>query len=197
MSTNLSDKDLQNVSGGATTSYGYPINPDGSVVFKDKSGNYTKPGVNDRIVVQSKEGLQITYFRGSANGEPNATWGHNVTTETKINGRTRYQQQWTTDETDDDGTVHVGVGGLIPAGTGMRKYRNIELDYGVNETLIEAYKQAMLEAEEEEEEEESTSYAEDMDGVAPEMATADDLESATEYAAEDTFVNETDIDVEE
>ena len=38
MSINLNDKDLQNVSGGATTSYGYPINADGSVVFKDKNG---------------------------------------------------------------------------------------------------------------------------------------------------------------
>jgi hypothetical protein len=74
----------------------------------------------------------------------------------------------------------------------MRKYRNIQLDYGVNEALIEAYKQAMLEAEEEEEE-----YTEDMEGVAPEMATADDLESAEAYAAEDEFVNETEIEVEE
>ena len=87
---------------------------------------------------------------------------------------------------------NVIIGKLIPAGTGMRKYRNIQLDYGVNEALIEAYKQAMLEAEEEEEE-----YTEDMEGVAPEMATADDLESAEAYAAEDEFVNETEIEVEE
>ena len=36
-----------------------------------------------------------------------------------------------------------------------------------------------------------------MEGVAPEMATADDLESAEAYAAEDVFVNETEIEVEE
>ena len=76
----------------------------------------------------------------------------------------------------------------------MRKYRNIQLDYGVNEELIEAYKQALLEAEEEEEE---AAFTEDMEGVAPEMATADNLESAEAYAAEDEFVNETEIEVEE
>ena len=90
---------------------------------------------------------------------------------------------------------NVIIGKLIPAGTGMRKYRNIQLDYGVNEALIEAYKQAMLEAEEEEEEE--VVYTEDMEGVMPEMATADDLESAEAYAAEDEFVNETEIEIEE
>ena len=89
---------------------------------------------------------------------------------------------------------NVIIGKLIPAGTGMRKYRNIQLDYGVNEELIEAYKQALLEAEEEEEE---VVYTEDMEGVMPEMATADDLESAEAYAAEDEFVNETEIEIEE
>ena len=39
MSINLNDKDLDNVSGGLTTSYGYPIGPDGSVLFKDKNGH--------------------------------------------------------------------------------------------------------------------------------------------------------------
>ena len=90
---------------------------------------------------------------------------------------------------------NVIIGKLIPAGTGMRKYRNIQLDYGVNEELIEAYKQALLEAEEEEDEE--AAFTEDMEGVAPEMATADNLESAEAYAAEDEFVNETEIEVEE
>ena len=89
---------------------------------------------------------------------------------------------------------NVIIGKLIPAGTGMRKYRNIQLDYGVNEELIEAYKQALLEQEEEEEAETEGTFAEEMEGVAPEMATADNLESAEAYAAEDEFVNETDID---
>ena len=94
---------------------------------------------------------------------------------------------------------NVIIGKLIPAGTGMRKYRNIQLDYGVNEALIEEYKyqQALLESEEEEEEAEASAFAEELAGVAPEMATADDLESAEAYAAEDEFVNETDIDGDE
>ena len=93
---------------------------------------------------------------------------------------------------------NVIIGKLIPAGTGMRKYRNIQLDYGVNEELIEAYKQALLEAEQEEEEEAgAAAFAEELEGVAPEMATADDLESAEAYAAEDEFVNETDIEGDE
>ena len=82
----------------------------------------------------------------------------------------------------------------------MRKYRNIELDYGVNEALIEEYKyqQALIDSEEEEAEEtETAALAEEFEGVAPEMATADNLESAEAYAAEDEFVNETDIDGEE
>ena len=91
------------------------------------------------------------------------------------------------------------IGKLIPVGTGMRKYRNIQLDYGVNEALIEEYKyqQALLESEEEEEEAEASAFAEELAGVAPEMATADDLESAEAYVAEDEFVNETDIDGDE
>ncbi|MFQ7103354.1 MAG: DNA-directed RNA polymerase subunit beta', partial [Anaerovoracaceae bacterium] len=34
---------------------------------------------------------------------------------------------------------NVIIGKLIPAGTGMKKYRSIDLDYGVNTALIEAY----------------------------------------------------------
>ena len=48
-----------------------------------------------------------------------------------------------------------------------------------------------------EEEGETTAFAEELEGVAPEMATADDLESAEAYAAEDEFVNETDIEGDE
>ena len=91
---------------------------------------------------------------------------------------------------------NVIIGKLIPAGTGMRKYRNIELDYGVNLELIEAYRemqrQMELEAEEDEDEELLTTE-EEFEGVVPEMATEDDLAAAEEYAAEDVFVAETDI----
>ena len=31
------------------------------------------------------------------------------------------------------------IGKLIPAGTGMKRYKNIELDYGVNAEIMENY----------------------------------------------------------
>ena len=31
------------------------------------------------------------------------------------------------------------IGKLIPAGTGMKRYKNIELDYGVNAEIMESY----------------------------------------------------------
>ena len=42
---------------------------------------------------------------------------------------------------------NVIIGKLIPAGTGMRMYRNIELDYGVNQEVIDSYRES-LKAEE-------------------------------------------------
>ncbi len=38
---------------------------------------------------------------------------------------------------------NVIIGKLIPAGTGMKRYRHIDLDYGVNEELMKAYEQQM------------------------------------------------------
>ena len=39
------------------------------------------------------------------------------------------------------------IGKLIPAGTGMKRYKNIELDYGVNAEIMESYeRQKELEA---------------------------------------------------
>ena len=89
---------------------------------------------------------------------------------------------------------NVIIGKLIPAGTGMRKYRNIELDYGVNAPLIEAYREMQLQAElaEEEEEAEAEMASEDLQEVVPEMATADDLASVEDYASSSEFVNEAD-----
>ena len=46
---------------------------------------------------------------------------------------------------------NVIIGKLIPAGTGMKRYRNIELDYGVNQELMEAYEAAQYAAQFEEE----------------------------------------------
>ncbi len=73
---------------------------------------------------------------------------------------------------------NVIIGKLIPAGTGMKKYRSIDLDYGVNTALIEAYKEMQREMELEAEEEE------DLEEIMPAMGTSDDLAAAEEYAAD-------------
>ena len=72
---------------------------------------------------------------------------------------------------------NVIIGKLIPAGTGMKKYRSIELDYGVNTALIEAYRELQREMEMEEDDE-------DIADVVPTMGTGDDLAAAEEFAAE-------------
>ena len=97
---------------------------------------------------------------------------------------------------------NVIIGKLIPAGTGMKKYRNIDLDYGVNLPLIEEYleqkraieeAEALAEAEAEAAAAAAAAQAEEFDGIAPEMATLDDLAAAEEYASEDVFAAEVDI----
>ena len=62
---------------------------------------------------------------------------------------------------------NVIIGKLIPAGTGMKKYRSIDLDYGVNTALIEAYREMQREMEFEEEDDE------DMGDVVPVMGSSD------------------------
>ena len=42
---------------------------------------------------------------------------------------------------------NVIIGKLIPAGTGMKRYRNIDLDYGVNAEIMENYERQQREAE--------------------------------------------------
>jgi len=71
---------------------------------------------------------------------------------------------------------NVIIGKLIPAGTGMKKYKNIDLDYGVNTALIEAYKEMQREIEAEQEE--------DMEDVIPVMSTEDDMLAAEDFGAE-------------
>ena len=73
---------------------------------------------------------------------------------------------------------NVIIGKLIPAGTGMKKYRSIDLDYGVNTALIEAYRAMQREMEMEEEEDE------DMEDIVPVMGTGDDAAAAEEFASE-------------
>ncbi len=83
---------------------------------------------------------------------------------------------------------NVIIGKLIPAGTGMKKYRSIDLDYGVNTALIEAYRQMQREMELEEEEDD------DIEEIAPVMGTGDDLAIAEEFAAD---MNGADIEIVE
>lgn len=73
---------------------------------------------------------------------------------------------------------NVIIGKLIPAGTGMKKYRSIDLDYGVNTALIEAYRQMQMEMEMEAYEDD------DMEDIVPAMGTAGDMAAAEEFAAE-------------
>jgi len=104
-----------------------------------------------------------------------------VLTDAAIKGKTDYLEGL---------KENVIIGKLIPAGTGMKKYRNIDLDYGVNLELIEAYREMQRQMELEEEEDD---MLDEFSEVAPEMATADDLAAVEEYAAEDAFASETDI----
>ena len=60
----------------------------------------------------------------------------------------------------------------------MKKYRSIELDYGVNTALIEAYKEMQREMEMEEEQDE------DMEDIVPVMGSGDDITAAEDFAAE-------------
>lgn len=73
---------------------------------------------------------------------------------------------------------NVIIGKLIPAGTGMKKYRSIDLDYGVNTALIDAYKAMQREMELQEEEDE------DMEDIVPAMETDENAAAAEEFAAE-------------
>ena len=66
-----------------------------------------------------------------------------VLTDAAIKGKTDYLEGL---------KENVIIGKLIPAGTGMKKYRNIDLDYGVNLELIEAYREMQRQMELEEEE---------------------------------------------
>ncbi len=85
---------------------------------------------------------------------------------------------------------NVIIGKLIPAGTGMKRYRSIGLDYGVNEPLIEAYRQMQREMEMEDEVEEYEEISE----IAPEMATGDEMLSVQDYADEGTTPDIVELD---
>ncbi len=104
-----------------------------------------------------------------------------VLTDAAIKGKTDYLEGL---------KENVIIGKLIPAGTGLRQYRNIEVDYGVNASFIENYKQALREMAEEEEEENNAS---ELEGITPEMGTAEDLDAASEYAEDNEVVDDANI----
>ena len=76
---------------------------------------------------------------------------------------------------------NVIIGKLIPAGTGMKKYRSIDLDYGVNTALIEAYRAMQRELDLEAEAEDDDENIEELNSV---MGADDENAAAEEYAAE-------------
>jgi DNA-directed RNA polymerase subunit beta' len=77
---------------------------------------------------------------------------------------------------------NVIIGKLIPAGTGMKRYKNINVDYGVNAEFMEAY-QKQLEA-----------VDEDLDEDTMEIA---DMKSVAEYDIGDEMILDDNIDLEE
>ena len=60
----------------------------------------------------------------------------------------------------------------------MKKYRSIDLDYGVNTALIEAFRAMQREMELEEEEDE------DIEDIVPAMGSSEDIAAAEEFASE-------------
>ena len=82
---------------------------------------------------------------------------------------------------------NVIIGKLIPAGTGMKRYKNIELDYGINAEIMENFERQQREAEEAAREAEAQAAAafnmdSEMDEVfeepiveAPDMSDAPDI----------------------
>ena len=83
---------------------------------------------------------------------------------------------------------NVIIGKLIPAGTGMKRYKNIKLDYGVNEEFMREYEERMrAEAEAaakafEAEEAEADAGAE-VEMVSPEEEVIYEADAAMEFAA--------------
>ena len=64
---------------------------------------------------------------------------------------------------------NVIIGKLIPAGTGMKLYRNVNVDYGVNTEFMETYKE-LMEAEEYEEEYDEDDFTMDPDDFDQQLA---------------------------
>ncbi|MDD6191421.1 MAG: DNA-directed RNA polymerase subunit beta' [Firmicutes bacterium] len=134
-----------------------------------------QPAETERLLLGiTKASLATNSFLSAASFQETTK----VLTDAAIKGKTDYLEGL---------KENVIIGKLIPAGTGMRKYRNIELDYGVNEAYIEEFRRMKMEAEEEE-----LYISEDeMEEVVPQMATSDDFAAAEEYAANNDFASMT------
>ena len=74
---------------------------------------------------------------------------------------------------------NVIIGKLIPAGTGMKRYKNIELDYGVNAEIMENYTRQQEELEAQMLAEEMAAYGDDAEDMLDE-APAFEAETAEE-----------------
>ena len=70
---------------------------------------------------------------------------------------------------------NVIIGKLIPAGTGMKLYRNVDVDYGANTEFMESYKEIM-ESSEDYKEEDFTMDPDDYDQQLAEEAFADEIQ---------------------
>ena len=79
---------------------------------------------------------------------------------------------------------NVIIGKLIPAGTGMKRYKNIKLDYGVNEEFMREYEERMrAEAEEAAREFDACEAEETAEMVSPEEEVVYEANAAMEFAA--------------
>ncbi len=116
-----------------------------------------EPCVAKRILLGiTKASLATNSFLSAASFQETTR----VLTDAAIKGKTDHLQGL---------KENVIIGKLIPAGTGMKRYKNVEVDYGVNTELMEAYATRIAEeaaAAKAEEENENLADLADMNSVA-------------------------------
>jgi len=88
---------------------------------------------------------------------------------------------------------NVIIGKLIPAGTGMKRYKNVEVDYGVNQEIMDNYEreQELLRLQEMEEE---NSFSYDLSRIEPEEPADDYIVEDEVSEAEELFTEVSDED---
>ena len=82
---------------------------------------------------------------------------------------------------------NVIIGKLIPAGTGMKRYKNIDVDYGVNEEFMREYARYQEEAAEADAEEEFT------EAVSLEEAEGTEITEVCEVTADGEILEPTEF----